>query len=123
MARPRKEISKTMFEGLCKIQCTQEEMCDALGVTDKTLNSWCKREYGQGFSEVFRQKRNLGKTSLRRMQWKRAKEDTGMLIWLGKQYLGQQDKQEKEEDASQITIINNIPREPVKKAAEQNGEK
>ncbi len=33
--------------------------------------------------------------SLRRLQWKAAKENNvTMLIWLGKQYLGQTDKQE-----------------------------
>jgi hypothetical protein len=36
-----------------------------------------------------------GRMSLRRLQWKKAQEgNTTMLIWLGKQYLGQSDKQE-----------------------------
>ena len=46
--------------------------------------------YGESFSKVFRQKRDLGKTSLRRNQWKQAeKGNTTMLIWLGKQILKQ----------------------------------
>ena len=90
MARPKKLINKSQFESLCAIQCTKEEICDVLQVTDKTLDKWCKDEYNQSFSVVFRQKNSLGKTSLRRHQWKLAeKGNTTMLIWLGKQLLKQ----------------------------------
>lgn len=40
--------------------------CGWFGVTDKTLNSWCKRTYKASFSEVFRQKRGKGVHSDRR---------------------------------------------------------
>ena len=90
MARPKKLINKSQFESLCAIQCTKEEICDVLQVTEKTLNNWCKEEYGESFSLIFKQKKSLGKTSLRRNQWKLAeKGNTTMLIWLGKQLLKQ----------------------------------
>lgn len=91
--RPRKPISKRQFEELCKIQCTEAEICAVLDVDDKTLSDWCEREYGASFSEVFRQKREGGKTSLRRAQWLAATSDRNptMLIWLGKQRLGQKE--------------------------------
>ena len=90
MARPKKKISQKQFESLCAIQCTKEEICDVLDVTEKTLNRWCKEEYGENFSLVFRQKKSLGKTSLRRHQWKLAEAGNyTMQIWLGKQMLGQ----------------------------------
>ena len=66
MARPRKEIDKKQFENLCGLQCTKEEICAFFELTDKTLESWCKRTYDKGFSEVFREKRGIGKISLRR---------------------------------------------------------
>ena len=91
MARPKKEIDQKQFENLCGLQCTLEEICDWFGVTDKTLNSWCKRTYSESFSEVFRQKRSTGKISLRRNQWRLAEKNASMAIWLGKQYLGQKD--------------------------------
>lgn len=91
MARPKKELSQKQFEALCAIQCTEEEICDVLGVTDKTLTNWCKETYGKRFSEVFRMKRQGGKASLRRTQWKLAQKNTAMAIWLGKQYLGQKE--------------------------------
>jgi hypothetical protein len=91
MARPRKEIDQKQFENLCGLQCTLEEICGWFGVTDKTLDGWCKRTYRASFSEVFRQKRGLGKVSLRRSQWRLAEKNASMAIWLGKQYLGQRD--------------------------------
>lgn len=97
--RPRKEIDQKQFENLCGLQCTEEEICGWFGVTDKTLNSWCKRTYSESFSEVFRQKRSTGKISLRRSQWKLAEKNANMAIWLGKQYLGQRDQVEIEAKA------------------------
>ena len=90
MARPKKKISQKQFESLCAIQCTKEEICNVLDVTEKTLNNWCKETYGEGFSLVFNKKRALGKASLRRNQWKLAeKGNSTMQIWLGKQILKQ----------------------------------
>lgn len=94
MARPRKDIDQRQFENLCGLQCTKEEICGWFDVTDKTLENWCKRTYNAGFSEVFRQKRGLGKISLRRHQWRLAEKNANMAIWLGKQYLGQKDRPE-----------------------------
>ena len=90
MARPKKIINQKQFEAMCAIQCTKEEICNVLDVTDKTLNNWCNEVYGQDFSVVFRQKRDGGKTSLRRNQWKLAENgNSTMQIWLGKQILKQ----------------------------------
>ena len=94
VARPRKDIDREEFEKLCGLQCTYNEICDWFGVTDKTLNAWCKRTYRMRFSEVFQQKRGLGKISLRRMQFRLAEKSAAMAIFLGKQYLGQTDVQE-----------------------------
>lgn len=94
MARPKKEIDKTDFEKLCALQCTQEEICSWFDVTDKTLQSWCKRTYKKGFSEVYAKKREKGKISLRRAQFRLAEKNAAMAIFLGKNYLGQTDRQE-----------------------------
>ena len=91
MARPRKEIDQKQFENLCGLQCTLEEICGWFGVCSDTLESWCKRTYKMNFSEVFKQKRGVGKISLRRSQWRLAEKNANMAIWLGKQYLGQRD--------------------------------
>ena len=90
MARPRKVINQKQFESLCAIQCTQEEICNVLDVTDKTLTRWCNEVYNLSFSEVYEQKRDIGRMSLRRNQFKLAEGgNTTMQIWLGKQVLKQ----------------------------------
>jgi hypothetical protein len=104
--RPRKEIDKRQFESLCKIQCTLAETCGVLDVDDKTLSKWCKEEYGLSFSGVADLKRDAGRASLRRMQFKAAeKGNTAMLIFLGKNYLGQSDKHDVSMDGKlEVTV-------------------
>ena len=91
MARPRKQIDQKLFESLCALQCTLEEICGVVGVCTDTLEKWCIRTYNKGFSEVFREKRGAGRVSLRRNQWRLSEKNAAMAIWLGKQYLGQRD--------------------------------
>lgn len=90
MARPYKSIDQKQFENLCELQCTLDEICGFFECCTDTIESWCKRTYGKGFSEVFREKRGRGKISLRRSQFQLANSGNAtMLIWLGRQYLGQ----------------------------------
>ena len=92
MGRPKKIIDQTQFEKLCALQCTHEEICGFFNVQDDTLNRWCKDTYGCTFSEIFKQKRVGGMISLRRSQFKLAEKSAAVSIWLGKQYLGQRDR-------------------------------
>lgn len=93
MARPQKEIDKEQFEKLCSMFCTQIEIAEFFDVTDDTIHSWCKRTYKLGFSEVYKRKSSMGKMSVRRKQFEVAMGgNVTMLIWLGKQYLGQADR-------------------------------
>lgn len=94
MGRPRIEIDERQFESLCAIQCTLEEIAGFFHCSSDTIERWCKRTYKMDFAEVFRQKRSGGKISLRRFQFRQAETNPTMAIWLGKQYLGQTDKQE-----------------------------
>lgn len=89
--RPPKDIDQKIFESLCAIQCTESEICSVLGVCEDTLNKWCKRVYKMTFSDTFKSKSGVGKSSLRRNQFRLAEKNATMAIWLGKQYLGQRD--------------------------------
>lgn len=84
-------ISKKLFEELCAIQCTQEEIAAVLGVSRDTLMRWCLNTYDTNFATIFDEKRMKGKASLRRSQFNLAKSNPSLSIWLGKQYLGQRD--------------------------------
>ena len=89
--RPPKEFDRDLFEQLCGIMCTEDEICDIFKTTDKTLSNWCKRTYGLGFSDAHKRFSARGKLSLRRYQFKLAQKNAAMAIFLGKNYLGQKD--------------------------------
>jgi hypothetical protein len=110
VARPRKVIDQKQFENLCALQCTKEEICGFLEITDKTLDVWCKRTYNRSFSDVFKEKRGKGKISLRRSQFRLAENNANMAIWLGKQYLGQKDHEREQQESGNVVIVNNIPK-------------
>jgi len=93
LGRPKVQIDARLFESLCRIQCTKREICGVLNVSDRTLMRWVKRNYGGAtFDAVHEKHSDVGKMSLRRAQIKLAEAGNAtMLIWLGKQLLGQKD--------------------------------
>lgn len=95
IGRPKKEFDWEEFEKLCQMQCTLGEIAGWFGVSDDIVEKRCKEKYDLPFTEVFKQKRAGGRISLRRKQYQAALGgNTALLIWLGKQYLGQVDKAE-----------------------------
>lgn len=87
--RPKIEINWEDVRKLSLLQCTENEIASFLGVSVDTL---LRRKE---FCELHKKGMEEGRMSLRRLQWKKAQDgNTTMLIWLGKQYLGQSDKQE-----------------------------
>lgn len=90
------------FKRLCSVFCSKEEICFVMGVTEmqleKLLNKYLREDVcGKAsqkitFEEAFDKYSTDGKLKLRRKQFELAMEgDRSMLVWLGKQYLGQTD--------------------------------
>lgn len=101
VGRPRLDFDVEQFEALCKIHCTEIEIAAVLKMSVDTLERRVEEIYdGRKFAEVFKEKAAMGKMSLRRAQIAAALGDgkrppnPTMLIWLGKQHLGQRDKTE-----------------------------
>lgn len=119
--RPKKYIDKQLFEQLCGLQCTLEEMEAFFNCDHKTIARWCRETYeGKRFSQVFREKRQIGKISLRRKQLRLAERSAAMAIFLGKNYLGQKDEPEEAagvEDA--VSIVDDVPTMEVKSNADE----
>lgn len=93
--RPKIEFNMEQVERLAAIQCTEEEIALALGCSIDTVRD--RKRNDEDFSNALLKGRGTGKASLRRSQFALATAGNAtMLIWLGKQYLGQQDKQELE---------------------------
>jgi predicted DNA-binding ArsR family transcriptional regulator len=103
--RPRKEINYDTVAELANIQCTQEEIASVLKISVRTL------QRDEEFCRIYKQGMEEGKQSLRRLQWKAAmKGNTTMLVWLGKQYLGQKDKIETEDKTDNAKLQESLDR-------------
>lgn len=87
MARPLLDIDAVEVEKLAAMYCTMKEIAAFFDCSVDTLEN--------RFSDVIAKGREKGKSKLRRLQWQSAeKGNIVMQIWLGKQILGQSDKQE-----------------------------
>ena len=109
MARPLTEIDWDQVDKMCAIHCTGEEQAAVLNIDYDTLNRACLRVYKISFAEYFKQKASSGKMSLRRKQFTTAMDgNTTMLIWLGKNWLGQKDNHDEVggQQPVSINIIN-----------------
>lgn len=95
MGRPKVQINQRQFEEMCKWQCTESEIAAFFDCNRDTINNWCKETYGETFSAISKKKAENGKTALRHIQFRMAEAGSErMAIWLGKQWLGQSDKQD-----------------------------
>jgi len=85
MARPKAEVDEKMVVNLAELCPTNEEIAVMLGISEDTLS--------RRFAEAIKKGRMKGMCSLRRLQWQSACQGSiPMQIWLGKQMLGQRDK-------------------------------
>lgn len=93
--------AKTMqtLKGLGQIQATTKETAAVLGITESGLFDWFKREPAS--REAWLAAKEEGKASLRRTQMQLATKNAAMAIFLGKNLLGQSDKQEVEHSGPQ----------------------
>ena len=96
MGRPQAEFDWKRFDTLCAFPdvITQEDIAEAMLVSVDTCDRRIKDKDGCTFAEYRTKKQGGLRTSLFSYQMKQAeKGNPTMLIWLGKQYLGQSDKQ------------------------------
>jgi len=83
--RPKFQINYETVKKLASIMCTEKEIASFLGCDERTL------QRDEEFCRIYKEGKETGKMSLRRMQWKLAERSYAMAIFLGKQYLGQKD--------------------------------
>lgn len=113
--RPSKRLTqkgKELVATLSQFMATDEEIAAALSdeyekITPDTLVNSNNKET---FLEYKNKGQSRGKTSLRSWQFDTAKKGNAtMQIWLGRQYLGQTDRQEIEEIGGKDIVINVAP--------------
>ena len=107
--RPKKTLTEDalkLIESLARIMCTEQEIADCLNTTTDTLHN---AENDELFRNAIKIGHSQGKQSLRREQWKLAqKGNASMLIWLGKQWLGQTDKIEQTTSFEDLTPLKDL---------------
>lgn len=108
--RPRlvlNEDGMRTIEKLAGIMCTDEEIASVLGVTIETLQA---KHNVDAFLEYKKRGQLKGKASLRRSQFRTAEAgNPTMLVWLGKQYLDQKDRQDVALETEKDFVINITP--------------
>jgi hypothetical protein len=97
MGRPPIEWSEAkiqLFDELMGIPfVTEEAVADIMKLSISSLNNWLKKTRGVTFYELKQQKHAGMKLKLAGKQYELAmKGNPSMLIWLGKQWLGQTEK-------------------------------
>jgi hypothetical protein len=84
---------------MVRIQCTADEICQVFDMSRDTLNRRLEEHGEENFSTLYKKHRAEGKASLRRAQWQFALAgNPSLLIWLGKNELGQTDQIKQEID-------------------------
>jgi AraC-like DNA-binding protein len=93
MARPRKEIDEDLVFNLASLGCTMSEIAACCN---------CSRDLLQDrFAALIKEGHENRNCSLRRKQFEVAMNgNSALLIWLGKQYLGQAEKIEQSGEVS-----------------------
>lgn len=128
-------IDWSIVDSLLLIACTGEEISSVLNVDYDTLNKHCKNDKLIELSEYIKNGINKNfRPSLRRIQRQMAmgkigdngewieKPNITMLIWLGKQYLGQSDKVENilQLDQRKKSVADLFPPEIIEKVKNES---
>lgn len=112
VGRPKKQIDYEVVEKLSNIQCTQQEIADYLNISVRTL------QRDKEFCRIYNKGMQNGKMSIRRWQYASAKKgNVRMLIWLGKQYLGQKEVVEQKSDDEIVQKINDLNKTIIENVA------
>jgi hypothetical protein len=110
VGRPKLDIDVEQVRRLARLHCTMQEMASFFDCHIDTLRDNFSNEIAKGKAE--------GNISLRRKQWQTAVEkgNVVMLIWLGKQMLGQVNERLDSESDAPLPIYDIIeePKEILK---------
>jgi hypothetical protein len=69
IGRPPKSINWDVFDQLVSFQCTQDEICAFFDLDRETVNTYCLRDRGESFSDIWSKKKLFGRVRLRKAQF------------------------------------------------------
>lgn len=89
--QPKKQFDLEVVEKLGTLHCTMEDMAGFLGADHKTVEG--RMRDNPDFAAAYKRGLGKGQVSLRRRQFEAMENGSvAMMIWLGKQWLGQTEK-------------------------------
>lgn len=99
MSRPEKEIDWNLVDSLLIAGCHGTEIAPHFDMHYSTFYDRVVKKYGISFTDYAQEKRQKGNSNLRYHQYLKAlgkteAGDNSLLIWLGKNRLGQKDREE-----------------------------
>jgi hypothetical protein len=111
--RPEKPIDWDRVNELLEAGCTGTEIAPHFDIHYTNFYDRVEKKYGISFTDYASKMRQKGDSLLREKQYKKAlKGENALLIWLGKNRLGQKDQPEQEnfkiEDLEKFTAIMNL---------------
>jgi hypothetical protein len=126
MSRPRDDFDWNLVESLAMVEASESFIAERLIAKDgeeinaKTIQAKIKmiqrriqERYECSFVQFRTQKLENRKIQLRSWQWKAAeKGNATLLIWLGKQYLGQAEKSEIKDTGKSFKLSYPDPKKP-----------
>jgi len=107
---------------MLRAHCNGTSIAESIGVAPDTLYLRVQQVYGMTFSAYAQIKKQEGQDALRLKQFQIAMEgDKTMLIWLGKQYLGQTERVESTMFLPEIKLetLNPAAAETIRETLEQ----
>lgn len=97
MGRPKLDVDFDKLAILCQYPLRNEDIADLMDLSMDTISRAIKKKFNVTFAEYKEQKQSKLRFTLLQKQVEVAKAgNVVMLIWLGKQYLGQSDVEKSE---------------------------
>lgn len=112
MGRPVFELNDKDFDVAIQLPMIKADICLLMGgCSEDTIERYVKKRFKKTFAELQSERRQHFRKNILGKQYEMAmKGNVTLLIWLGKQYLGQKDKQEISGDEEQPLTISYLPR-------------
>lgn len=107
----KKTVTLTSMEELSVLQCTYDEAAAFFKMSRTTFIA--RLDEDPKLREAWQAGKDRGLISLRRIQFKLAKRNAGMAIFLGKQYLGQRDYQSIDASVDARIAVTTMSKEDV----------
>ena len=120
--RPKTIIDWKVANEMLESGCYGTEVAAFFGIHEDTFYKHVKAKYGIGFTAYMQLKRSKGDGMIRKKQFDVAlKGDKALLIWLGKQRLGQREPEPPQREPQTQGIFNQIIDE-IKKGSKSESE-